>query len=373
MDTISSFWSGAQRLADHLDLDVLAQRAGGWDALVRADAGDLVGLGCPPELAHRWLSTPPQTTQGKAITRLHPAYPASLARRRGAPPVLFVGGELALLQRRAIAVVGTRRCTPYGASVARHLGSALGRAGLVTVSGLARGIDTHAHRGAMRTGETLAVLGHGLAHTSPPSNTDLREAIEGSGGTVVTTFPDEHSPARWTFPSRNRWIAGLAECVVIVEAPRGSGALITARLAVEHDIPVYVIPGHVGVSACQGSNELIEAGAIPLLDVDAFVARQAGLARPGERPPWLAHLLAGGTLEESARLRGASALDLLEELTRMELLGQVVRLPGGRYAAGGGPRSTPGTPRPSPCQDARPGGSSSSRTSVTSTPQEPIS
>ncbi|HHO50889.1 MAG TPA: DNA-protecting protein DprA [Deltaproteobacteria bacterium] len=375
MDTISSFWSGAQQLADQLDLDDLARRAGGWRALVRAEVRDLVELGLSPEVARRWLSTPPQTTRGSALTRLHPSYPAHLAQRRGAPPVLFVDGELELLQRRAIAVVGTRRCTPYGASVARHLGAALGRAGLVTISGLARGIDTHAHRGALCTGQTLAVLGHGLAHTSPPSNAELRGAIEASGGASVTTFPDHRTPARWTFPSRNRWIVGLAECVVIVEAPRGSGALITARLAAEHDVPVYVIPGQIGVSACRGSNELIEAGALPLLDVEAFVAHQAGLPPEHERPDWLVHLLAGGTLEESARLRGISLLDLLEDLTRLELIGQVVRLPGGRYAPGGGPKSTGNTPPPppSPCPGELPDGSSSSRTLGTSTPQEPIS
>ena len=151
-------------------------------------------MGVPDRLAYRWLETPPRLTRGLAVTRVHAAYPKALAEKPSSPPVLFVEGNVDALSRRAVAVVGTRRCTPYGASVARHLGVALGQASIVTVSGLARGIDTHAHRGTLSNGASVAVLGHGLAHTAPPSNRKLRDSLLANGGAMITTFPDEHLP-----------------------------------------------------------------------------------------------------------------------------------------------------------------------------------
>ncbi|MBX2798766.1 MAG: DNA-processing protein DprA [Myxococcales bacterium] len=336
MDTISGFWAGAQDLAERLDLQSLAERAGGWKALSEAGVSDLMDLGLPHAAARKWLSTPPRSTAWQAVTLVHPCYPPLLAARHPAPPVLFVDGQVEVLTRRAIAVVGTRRCNPYGAAVARHLGTALGSARIVTVSGLARGIDTHAHRGALSSDTTVAVLGHGLQHTAPPSNKRLRQSILDGGGALITAFPDEHPPARWTFPSRNRWIAGMAEAVIVVQAPSSSGALITAGNAADMGIDVYAVPGPIGIAASRGSNELLAAGAEPLLDVDTFVAERVSAHAPSERPEWLRIVLAGGTLEQAARQRGSTPLDVLEELTRMELQGLVVRLPGGRYGAAGG-------------------------------------
>lgn len=344
MDTISGFWAGAQDLAEKLDLDNLVERAGGWLPLIEARTDDLVAMGVPHEHARRWRETPPRLTRGRALTRLHPEYPERLARRPKAPPVLYVEGNAEALSARCIAVVGTRRCTPYGSAVARHIGAAFARSGWTVVSGLARGIDTHAHRGALEAlpvegaprGCTVAVLGHGLDTTSPASNTRLRREVVETGGAVVTTFPDPHPPARWTFPDRNRWIVGLSEFLVVVEAPVRSGALISAQHALDIDVPVFVVPGHLGVAACRGSNELIEAGAAPIVDVDRFVDDWTGRLPFDARPPdWLQEVLAGHAVEQVAAQHGRSTLDLIAHLTQLELEGVVVRMPGGRYASTG--------------------------------------
>ena len=337
MDTISEFWAGAQDVAEKMDLEALALAAGGWETLTRCGVFDLIELGVAPEVAKRWLSTPPRQTRGRAVTRASADYPPELLKVGKRAPVLFVEGDIGALHRPCVAVVGTRRCTPYGAAIARHLGTALGRQGITTVSGLARGIDAHAHRGALGSGLTVAVLGHGLAHTAPASNIPLREALLERGGAVISTFPDDREPARWTFPSRNRWIIGVSSAVVVVEAPQQSGAMITARLAEEIERTVYVVPGPVGVWACQGSNSLLESYGIPLLDVDGF-ARSVGMGHMASdvRAPWLQLLLTGAPLEDVARLRGCSALTVLDDVARLELAGEVVRLPGGRYARGGG-------------------------------------
>ncbi|MEN0065536.1 MAG: DNA-processing protein DprA [Myxococcota bacterium] len=336
MDTISSFWAGAQDLADKLDLDSLVERAGSWQALMAMRTHDLVAIGVREDLARKWRATRPRETQGLAVTRVHERYPSRLANRPKAPPVLFVEGEREALSERCIGIVGTRRCTPYGAAVARHLGAAFARAGWVVVSGLARGIDTHAHRGALEAGTTVAVLGHGLNMTSPASNLRLRRTILEHHGAMVTTFPDDHQAARWTFPARNRWIVGLSELLVVVEAPQRSGALISAHLALEIDVPVFVVPGHIGVEACRGSNELIEQGACPLIDVDRFVDEWTGRL-PFDLPPpsWLQEVLSGHSVDAVATQHGRSALDLISHLTQLELEGRVVRLPGGRYASTG--------------------------------------
>lgn len=336
MDTISGFWAGAQDLADKLDLDDLVARAGSWRELLLMDRHALAALGVPPPLVMRWLQTTERQTDGIALTRIHERYPERLARRPKAPPVLFVEGALDVFEGRSIAIVGTRRCTPYGAAVARHLGAAFGRAGWVVVSGLARGIDTHAHRGALEAGRTIAVLGHGLDTTSPASNTRLRREIVERHGGIVTTFPDDHAPAKWTFPSRNRWIVGLAELLVVVEAPQRSGALISAGFALELGVPVFVVPGHLGVAACRGSNELIEQGAAPIVDVEQFVRDWTGrLPLDAPAPSWLSEVLAGHDLDAVATQHGQSTLDLVRHLSQLEIEGRVVRLPGGRYASTG--------------------------------------
>ncbi|MEZ4241304.1 MAG: DNA-processing protein DprA [Myxococcota bacterium] len=341
MDTIGGFWAGAAALHGRLDLDALALAMGGWRELARCGVDDLLQAGIDLRTARTWLTTPPLQTRGFAITRLCATYPPILRTVPDAPPVLFVEGDATALQRAAIAIVGTRRCSPYGASAAHRIAHAAASAGLAVVSGLARGIDTAAHKGALTAkGPTIAVLGHGLAHTAPPSNGRLRKAIVEGGGLLLTTWPDALPPARWTFPARNRWIAALARRLVVVEAPERSGALITAEQLLElgRDEDLFVLPGPLGEETWRGSAALLAMGVQPLSTVEAFVGELVGGAqRPRETPPdWLSALFGGASVDEAARICGRTAIEVLRTLVRLELEGEVVKLPGGRYAAGGG-------------------------------------
>jgi DNA processing protein len=338
MDTIHGFWAGAAAAARRIDIDALARGFGGWSGLARASVDDLVTAGVPLDLARTWLTTRPLTTRGRALTRACPDYPPALARVTGAPPVLFVEGDPAALATGAIAVVGTRGCSGLGANAAHQVASSAARAGLVVISGLARGIDAYAHRAAITAGgRSVAVLGHGLDHTSPISNRPLRADLVASGGAVVTAWPDAVAPAKWTFPERNRWIAALSRRVVVVEAPERSGALITAEHLAEagREDELWVVPGPLGAESWAGSARLISMGAHPLVEIDAFL-RDVGGAATISYPDWLSALFGGASLPDAAEMRGMSAVALLRELAGLELEGRVVRLPGGRYGAGGG-------------------------------------
>jgi len=339
MDTIGEFWAGAVRFAHTRGVEEWIARLGGWDGAARATVSDLVEVGAPVDLARRWLGSPPLTTLGRALVRTSPEYPNALRAVKGAPPVLFVEGDVASRPPPDGAVGGTRRCSTYGASAAHRIAYACAKRDVGVVSGLARGIDTCAHRGALEgKGPTIAVLGHGLGHTAPPSNLLLRRRISAEGGLLVSTWPDDVPPARHTFPERNRWIAALSQRVVVVEAPEQSGALITAHQAMDlgRDEDLWVVPGPLGDRGWRGSAGLLSWGVQPLVDVDTFLADLAGDPRGPRHPDWLSALLCGATLDDCARMRGISAVELLHEVQLLELRGEVVRLPGGRYASTGG-------------------------------------
>ena len=173
-------------------------------------------------------------------------------------------GEPELLGRRAVGVVGARSCSPYGAQVARMLGRDLAAAGLVVVSGLARGIDGEAHRGALESGgPTVGVLGCGIDRDYPAVNASLSRRME-DGGLVISEYEAGVEPAPWRFPARNRIIAGLCEAVVVVEARERSGALITADFALEEGREVFAVPGEITSALSVGSNALLRLGATPL-------------------------------------------------------------------------------------------------------------
>jgi DNA processing protein len=173
-------------------------------------------------------------------------------------------GEPELLGRRAVGVVGARSCSAYGAQVARMLGRELAAAGLVVVSGLARGIDGEAHRGALESGgPTVGVLGCGIDRDYPAANASLSRRME-DGGLVVSEYEAGVEPAPWRFPARNRIIAGLCEAVVVVEARERSGALITADFALEEGREVFAVPGEITSALSVGSNALLRLGATPL-------------------------------------------------------------------------------------------------------------
>jgi DNA processing protein len=204
------------------------------------------------------------------LSRSDSRFPPLLGAIHDPPPGLFLrgGADAELLSRPAVAIVGARACSAYGAGVARLLGRELASAGLVVVSGLARGVDGEAHRGALEaaaagSGATVAVLGCGVDRIYPAAHARLGDEIAGRG-LVVSEYALGVPPAPWRFPARNRIVAGLAAVTIVVEAREGSGALITADLALEEGREVLVVPGEITSALAAGSNGLLRLGATPL-------------------------------------------------------------------------------------------------------------
>jgi DNA processing protein len=203
------------------------------------------------------------------VARSSSAFPRLLAAIHDPPPGLFVRGtaEPELLARPAVAVVGARACSGYGAQVSRMLGRELAAAGLVVVSGLARGVDAEAHRGALdASGLTVAVLGCGIDRNYPAAHAELAKRITASG-LIVSEYAPGVEPAPWRFPARNRIVAGLAAATIVVEARERSGALITADLALEEGREVFAVPGEITSALSRGTNALLRLGAAPLTRV----------------------------------------------------------------------------------------------------------
>jgi DNA processing protein len=193
-------------------------------------------------------------------------YPSSLRTLADPPPVLLIRGDSADLGRPSIAIVGARAATSYGRGVARELGCALAEAGFVVVSGLARGIDAAAHKGALAAGgRTLAVMGSGPDRVYPPEHRELAGRIATTGA-LISELPLGRPPAAPHFPLRNRLISGLVQAVVVVEARRRSGSLITARHALNQGREVLVVPGRIDSTQAAGSNALLRDGARPVLE-----------------------------------------------------------------------------------------------------------
>ncbi len=201
------------------------------------------------------------------ITAASPEYPRQLREIHAPPIVLYVWGELTERDQHAIAVIGSRRTTHYGSESAKKLAYQLAYAGLTVISGLARGIDTAAHQGALAAkGRTIAVIGSGLSKLYPPENAALAEKIRNGNGAIVSEFSMEIEPDRQTFPMRNRIISGWSHGILVVEAGANSGALITASQAIEQGRSVYAVPGHINAPSAHGSNRLIQQGAKLVMD-----------------------------------------------------------------------------------------------------------
>ncbi|MBX6320571.1 MAG: DNA-protecting protein DprA, partial [Rhodospirillaceae bacterium] len=221
---------------------------------------------------------------GRIVVAGEPEYPAALAVLNDSPPLIAVAGDVDLVRRRGVAVVGARNASANGRRFAEDLARQLGAAGLVVVSGLARGIDAAAHRGALDSG-TVAVLAGGLDVVYPPEHAELQRAIAARGA-LVAEQPLGTVPQARHFPRRNRVISGLALGVVVVEAAERSGSLITARLALEQGRQVMAVPGSPLDPRCRGANRLIrDDGAVLVQSAADVIESLEGsiLPGPGER------------------------------------------------------------------------------------------
>jgi DNA processing protein len=280
------------------------------------------------------------------LTLLDDTYPPALREIADPPPVLFVRGTLAAQDANAVAMVGTRQATSYGRAVAAKLAIELAQAGVTVVSGLAKGVDTAAHRAALEAGgRTLAVLGNGLDQVYPAENRALaRHLVERNQGALISEFAPGVPPDAVNFPRRNRIIAGMSRVVVIVEADLRSGALITADFALEQGRDVMSVPGSILSRLSAGTNDLLKQGATPVTGVEDILnaVNQLGvhdtrsieppLARdvpcldrlalaPQEKAVWDALDGDPHHVDGLARLLGCGAGDVSASLAILELRG----------------------------------------------------
>ncbi|NOZ78634.1 MAG: DNA-protecting protein DprA [Acidobacteria bacterium] len=275
-------------------------------------------------------------------------FPALLRELSDPPLGLFVRGRLPA--GPAVAIVGSRKATVYGRQVADLLGREMAAAGVVVVSGMARGVDAAAHRGALGAGgPTVAVWGTGPDRVYPPEHVELAEEIAASGA-LVTEYPPGTPARRYHFPERNRIIAGMTAATVVVEAAARSGALVTARFALEEDREVFAVPGSILSPMSVGPNTLLSLGARPVLTPRTILdvvapADAAGARLELDLGPWRGVLGPGEALsaDEIAERAGRPIAEVLAKLLEGEIAGTIVRQADGRYAlarvsgvAGGG-------------------------------------
>ena len=273
-----------------------------------------------------------------------PRYPAALTAIAVPPPVLWVRGDPSALDAPSVAIVGSRAASPYGLAVSAQLAGDLAAAGLAVVSGLARGIDSAAHRGALdRGGVTVAVLGSAVDVMYPAEHAGLAREIERKNGVVVSELVPGTAPLAMFFPRRNRIISGLSRAVVVVEANEKSGSLITARCALEQGREVLAVPGSVLSGRNRGAHALLRDGARMVESADDILEElgmmrrarsesEAG-AHGAKFDPLLDHLAPGEAcdLDAISERSGLNSPHLLPRLLDLELQGLVRRVGGGRF------------------------------------------
>ncbi len=345
----------------------LLRQFGSPEAVFNASLTALEGQRLPAAVAQAIHSREPMSAAAKELAQAQqagyrlatwdePAYPHLLREIYDPPPLLYVRGNTELLNRHSISMVGARRPTPYGNQMAERLGRDLAARGLVIVSGLARGIDACAHRGALSTpaGTTIAVLGCGIDVVYPKENRKLFEEIE-QRGAIISEFPLGTFPGAQNFPIRNRVIAGMSLGVVCVEGAQYSGSLITSRLAMEFSREVFGVPGNVTQPTSFGPNQLIKQGAklvtswedvveeLPtpvraeLLPVESPSAQErASLVQeslaPGERALYeLLSVDQARHVDEILELSGMTSSEVLAALFELEMKGVVRQLPGKQF------------------------------------------
>lgn len=344
----------------------LVQAMGSPDAVLSATAAGLEDIGCRPSLIDAIHHGPDasavkeldrelaalQHRQITVLTYLDPQYPAPLKTIPDPPPLLYLQGTLLEGDRHAVAIVGTRKVSSAGRVLAEELASELAGMGFTIVSGLARGVDAAAHRGALAgKGRTLAVMGCGLDRTYPADHGSLRAQIERQGA-VLSELPLGSAPHSYHFPRRNRIISGLSLGVVVTEAAVESGSLITARLAGEQGREVFAVPGFVKAENSRGPNSLLKDGArlvesaqdildelLPQLDT-AFRERlgdRARVPRPvmhlgtEEAMVYDALSVLPQSVDDVIRRSGLPAAQVAALLLSLELKNCVRQLPGNEY------------------------------------------
>jgi DNA processing protein len=304
----------SRRAGDHADAGTIRERAAA--AIGRAAAQNIAAV--------PWSAV---------------AYPAALATIVDPPLVLWMRGEAGALGQPSVAMVGSRAASPHGLAVAERLACDLATRGIVVVSGLARGVDSAAHRGALAGGgATIAVLGSGVDVTYPPEHAPLAREIERAGAVLSELVPGT-PPLPLFFPLRNRIISGLVRAVVVIEAGDKSGSLITARLALDQGRDVLAVPGNVLSGRNRGAHALLRDGAKIVESADDIL-EELGIAQSGGRPgvpcpddPVLASLTHGepADLDTIAERTGVTTARLLPRLLELELKGLVSRAGGGRF------------------------------------------
>lgn len=271
--TLSEIWNGGKEILENLPVT----------AHVKTKLMEFAGNG--------WAETELERC-GRAGIKLVPitckTYPSLLKEVPTAPLLLYIKGQWPP-DGRCVSVVGTRRCSSYGIRVAHMLGEELASVGLTPISGGAKGIDGSVHSGALDAdGATVAVLGTGVDIVYPGGHEHLFDKISAGAGALISEYPLGTRAAGWRFPKRNRIIAGMSEKLIVVEAPLRSGAMITAKYAMELGREVWSVPGRIGENVSRGSNGLIFDGAYPLIDVETFIGsfseEQLNLFRNVQRP-----------------------------------------------------------------------------------------
>jgi DNA processing protein len=349
----------------------VVEHFGGVEAVFRASLTNLEGAGLRPASAQAIaLGKSLESAQEELIRAAaagaqlvpldSPNYSAQLRQIYDPPAVLYIRGDASLLQKPGIAVVGTRHPTPYGIGMAERLSCDLAVRGLVMISGMARGVDSAAHRGAVTArGKTVAVFGTGVDVIYPRENSRLAEQILGLGGALISEFRMGTPPTPQNFPIRNRVISGLSAGVLVVEAGEYSGTRITARCALEQNREVFAVPGNVTNKLSWGPNTLIKQGAkltatwediweelpselrmsLEGSELESESSSSASLFPDDQLPPHERKLLALIRADESTHIdtmvekleNTLSPSEIFAALFELELAGKVKQLPGKNY------------------------------------------
>jgi DNA processing protein len=338
-------------------MQALIQHFGGLESAWKAAPADLAGAGMSLKLIERIVQARAQVDLDKVWTRIESqgikiltwedeAYPQRLKEIEQPPPVLYVRGEYLADDLFAVAIVGTRRVTPYGRQITEELASYLAGNGITVISGLARGVDAIAHQTALKAGgRTIGVLGSGVDKIYPPEHRQLAERMLESGS-IVSDYAPGTPPDASNFPPRNRIISGLSLAVVVIEAGETSGALITAEFAAEQGREVFAVPGSILAPQSKGTNKLIQQGALPLLSVNDLM-QALDLTRMGEQKTARKIIPADETEARVMNVLGAQPLHVDEirsqtelpiekvsaTLALMELKGMVRQVGGMNYVA----------------------------------------